>query len=325
VRSTPFFRHCRGMIINSEGKIVNLPFLRFLEFDYADESKKINWQNAIAEEKHDGSLINVFYTNQKWYIATRRRIEAVKELKDKFLELFGNHFDHLSKEHCYSFELVSSINRITQLYEQDYLYLLLVRNLDTLQEQKHEFKEKLAAKIPTLQLPKQYSVTSLKETRQLFTSLDKQPHEEGFVVVDDKYQRLKVKSEDYYFYNKIVVFKRSLEMIESIVKDDLVPLSYLEAFPEAHSKYMGLKNKYLTFLDQLVQTYSSFYWEQQKVGESLNKQRKRLEQQIKKKKELNLLLELLYEDIKPAKAMKFLKEYIRRKINYQTILQLIGY
>ena len=36
VRSTTFFRHCRGMIINSEGKIVNLPFLRFLEFDYAD-------------------------------------------------------------------------------------------------------------------------------------------------------------------------------------------------------------------------------------------------------------------------------------------------
>ncbi|MFX0064911.1 MAG: hypothetical protein ACFFC7_22270, partial [Candidatus Hermodarchaeota archaeon] len=81
VRSTPFFRYCRGIVINSEGKIVNLPFLRFLEFDYADESTKINWQNAIAEEKHDGSLINVFYTNQKWYITTQKRIDAIKELQ----------------------------------------------------------------------------------------------------------------------------------------------------------------------------------------------------------------------------------------------------
>ncbi|MFX1537360.1 MAG: hypothetical protein ACFFDI_24400 [Promethearchaeota archaeon] len=81
VRSTTFFRHCRGMTINSEGKIVNLPFLRFLEYDYADESMKINWQNALAEEKHDGSLINVFYTNQQWYIATRRRIDVIKDLQ----------------------------------------------------------------------------------------------------------------------------------------------------------------------------------------------------------------------------------------------------
>lgn len=126
-------KYCRGAVVH-ENKVVNQPPLRF------KDGKPENVEEYNIYEYIDGTMINVWNTNDKWYISTRSRIGALCRWQSKntfrhmFLEIINNNngnFDILDKTKSYTFVMVHKDNRIVQKYNQDKIVLVSVYNKET--------------------------------------------------------------------------------------------------------------------------------------------------------------------------------------------------
>ena len=77
----PINLECRGIIINDDTIIMrNLPFT----YEYSDsdidikEKIEIIFNNCRFYDSQEGSLIRVFYFNDKWFMSTNRKLDAFK-------------------------------------------------------------------------------------------------------------------------------------------------------------------------------------------------------------------------------------------------------
>ena len=160
-----------------------------------DAAATIDWASARVLEKVDGSLIKVWYYNG-WHVSTNNTIDAAKnEVADgiTFRSLFDGlryfQFDDLDTHYCYWFELVSKWNPLVVQYEEEALYYLGCRNMETMKEE--------SAIPPALYwqpYPRSYNFSSLADTIAAANQLQ---NAEGYVVVDGNWNRIKVKGEEY--------------------------------------------------------------------------------------------------------------------------------
>lgn len=93
--------------------------------------------NLIAEEFVEGTMLNVFYNDGAWEVATKQTVGAnvrfYKETPDTFYSMFldamghvGLDFDMFDKKNCYSFVLQHPKNRIVVSFQAPELYLISV-------------------------------------------------------------------------------------------------------------------------------------------------------------------------------------------------------
>uniref|UniRef100_A0A6C0ABW5 RNA ligase n=1 Tax=viral metagenome TaxID=1070528 RepID=A0A6C0ABW5_9ZZZZ len=82
--------------------------------------KDKDWSKIVAEKCYEGTVLTVYYSNNKWYVSTRRCLNAsdsswVKNFsyKEMFDEAMENKFDYdeLNKDYCYYFVLIHYKNR----------------------------------------------------------------------------------------------------------------------------------------------------------------------------------------------------------------------
>jgi len=219
--SIPEVREARGIIFReSDWKCVCHAFDKFMNAEEPNSDlDKIDWNTASVQEKVDGSIMKVWYDNG-WNISTNGVIDAFKaplECEDKNLDSYGKLFiECLHKmgidEHdffgslctlgTYIFEMVSPYNRVVIDYNEFKIYLLGIRDNETNEEffvdriNMHGVDgvlEKLWEMIPT---PKRYKLTSYEDVVKAANELnpDNNILNEGFVVCDDNFNRVKVKS-----------------------------------------------------------------------------------------------------------------------------------
>lgn len=210
----------------------------------------IDWNHAFVTEKVDGSLMKVFWYNDEWHLATNGTINAFNaELGDgKDFASYGDlwefawpawrgEFECHADENCtYYFELVSPHNRMTIYYPETKIYFLGWRDMVTDNEISFTysyFDEYCAT-------PKVYSLTSLADVEAAAETLEGQ---EGFVVCDAEFNRVKVKSPQYlmmsYMHNNgIMTTRRYLEMI--LAHEESEFLSY---YPEYAGGVAAIKQK----------------------------------------------------------------------------------
>jgi hypothetical protein len=111
------------------------------------------------------------------------------------LEEYGYSFEefktYLNKENYYSFELCSRFNRNIVIYEEQIIKLLTIVSSETLEELDiDQFKLREF-------IPERIKVSSLDEVKKLIDQNNNPLECEGFVVVDSKLNRIKVKNEKY--------------------------------------------------------------------------------------------------------------------------------
>ncbi len=202
----PIVQEARGIIIDVEKlEVVCWPFRKFGNYTegYAD---KIDWNSAKVLEKVDGSIIKLWYDkqNQKWQFSTNKTIRAELAGVDgypgltydsvikKTLNYNQIPFDNLNKNCTYIFELVSPETKVVIEYKERMLYHLGTRSNLT--------GEEFECDIGIIK-PKKYSLSSLDDCITAASELNKDNKEqisnEGFVVVDKNYNRVKIKSLDY--------------------------------------------------------------------------------------------------------------------------------
>ena len=231
----PVVQEARGIIIDLNTlKVVCWPFRKFGNWNesYVDE---IDWSSARVQEKIDGSIIKLWYYNNKWNWSTNGSIYA-KDAKVNTIHTFQDlilrannykniKFDKLNKNYTYIFELVSPENQVVIKYKDYKLYHLGTRDNTTGQEYDININ---------IDKPKTYGLDSIGACLSTVDCLNGRTVEyEGFVVVDKDYHRIKVKTPEYVAFhyarnNGNLSKKRAIELIQSNMDlDDIY-----EVFPD---------------------------------------------------------------------------------------------
>jgi len=241
-------RECRGLIVDKKLNPVCIPFFKFANFgeSYADE---IDWATAIVEEKIDGSLLKVWSYEGKWIVSTNGTIFASKaiigsedEIKTEssygsFGDLFtdacnlaGLCLNKLNPQNTYMFELVSPYNRVVVPHESIDLYHIGTRNNVTL----HELEVDIGIK-----KPKTYPCGNLTDLIDMASKL--RYCEEGYVVKDSYYRRIKVKSPAYVAVSHLISGMSDKRLLELIRTNEIE--EFLSYFPEYWSEVNDLQHR----------------------------------------------------------------------------------
>ena len=244
-------RECRGLIVDKHTlQPVALSFPKF--FNYCEQyAASIDWATAKVQEKVDGSKILLFWDkyHDQWRVCTSGTLDAYQTALNGSHWTFGQLFDRaiihmgldretwinkaLDSKYCYTFELVSLENRIVVPYKDTKIYLIGQRDTESWEECTPDYG--IAYR------PNQYNLSSLDQCIEAAAKMDYD--QEGFVVVDKNWNRVKIKSLKYLeaFYlraNCSVSRKRILETILANEQSE-----FLSYFPEYTDKFKSVETK----------------------------------------------------------------------------------
>ena len=137
---------CRSIIANDKNKIVCFsPPKSINENKFMDKYPVLD-NNFIVEELVEGTMINMFYNNERWEISTKSVIGAntrffKTSVKTNFRKMFFDAFFHsgityemLDTKFCYSFVLQHPHNRIVVPFTEPYLKLIAIYHVETNKE-----------------------------------------------------------------------------------------------------------------------------------------------------------------------------------------------
>jgi hypothetical protein len=243
-------RECRGLIIDKMLNPVCVPFFKFANYgeSYADT---IDWTTAKVEEKIDGSLIKVWNYNEKWIVSTNGTIFADKakigsesESEIVFDSAFGSYgdlfkeasvkanldFSRLNPQHTYMFELVSPYNRVVVPYDSIDLFHIGTRDNVSLRELEYDIG---------IKKPKTYQCGNMNELIEMASKL--RYNEEGYVVRDADYRRVKVKSPAYVAASHLISGMNEKRLLELLRTNETG--EFLTYFPEYRPHIETLEHK----------------------------------------------------------------------------------
>ena len=195
-------QECRGLILDAENnwEVVCRSFNRF--FNAGEEEAAELTGRIRVYEKVDGSICRFYYFRGEWYCASMTGIDASEIwINDKYnffnlvlhalaeygltwKEFIGN----LDTEFSYTFELATQDNIVVVPHKGYKLYYLGEYHLT---ENYEQFNPNFYT-----DCCKSYDFSSLEEVQKAAASLG--DNQEGFVVVDENWNRVKVKGDRYF-------------------------------------------------------------------------------------------------------------------------------
>jgi hypothetical protein len=268
--SEPIVQECRGTILWEQDMTpVCVPFFKFFNVQ-EQNAVDIDWSTARVLEKLDGSLAKLWYHNGGWHVSTNGTINAHNaELPmsivdsqtgyriDNYYDLFrlalwtadinyGEFKSKLDTDYTYMFELVSPYNRVVIPYTETKLYHIGSRNNKTLKEEELDIG---------IEKPKEDSLSTLEDC---LWATERMPFsEEGYVVVDSRYNRVKIKSPNYVAAhhlknNGAVTRNRILDIIRADGTDD-----FLSVYPEYTDNFVEIQDALSKFVLDISSQWAS--------------------------------------------------------------------
>lgn len=245
-------KEARGLILDTQDnfRVVRYAFKKFFNVDEGFAAQ-LDWDTAVATEKIDGSIMSVWFARGKWHLSTNGTIDAFKaELNGvgpykNFGELFESvlplsTFANYNKHRCWTFELVSPYNKVVIDYPETKVYLLSVRDMDSLEELGLDAVEMLAD-ANGLVVPERYDLNNEADYRKVVEQMPE--GHEGIVVRDVNGERVKIKTLLYFEMhraknNGVITLERIVDLIRA--NDHYEFLSY---FPEYQSIFDDVKRQ----------------------------------------------------------------------------------
>ena len=299
--TNPIVKECRGIVLEIvNGKVVgvvNYAMDKF--FNYGDSNcDKIDWSTAKVQEKLDGQLIRVsrykgeliWCTNGAFGLNTPLdytddKIKNYKELVEN--SLINDWVNNIPEGWTVFLELTSPYNRIICSYDKIKMWLLGARD-NNLKEVKRETVKELF-NCP-LDIPQVYDLHDIDSTLKMLETFNGK-EQEGVVVCDDNFNRIKIKSDDYlrikYFLGENGITNDKI--FESVLKDETDDL--LEFDSNLEDKINSVKEELVLF-KKLINEYHT------KAINLLNSCENRKEYALKvlQTKQNNLWFDLLREN-----------------------------
>ena len=225
---------CRGLILEKDTwKILSLPLRKF--FNYGEgNAAKIDLSTAKCLYKIDGTFIHVYFdwNEKKWVAATSGMAEAEGEVNNvtntTFSQLFWNtaklDLSKLLIGNCYMFELCTPENIVVTPHTNYSVTLLAVRNINTLSEFSYDelvlISEDLSVNLVGFI---SMEIQTLDDVSKNF--IDMPFSEEGYVVIDKDFNRVKIKNPAYvaaHFLKSKSGFHHIMEIIKSNEVDEFI-------------------------------------------------------------------------------------------------------
>ena len=256
---------CRGLILEKGSwNVLSVAFEKF--FNAAEgHAAKIDWDTAHILEKCDGTMIHVYWdwNKEKWFAATTGTAEGEGEVNNKmgttfndlFWETVNTKYDFnvslLDKDHVYVFELTTPYNIVVKPHGESSVTLLTIRNRCNLKERSHE-DLKWISELIGLPMVKSFDLNRSDNMNVgvLERTLEEMPwDEEGYVVVDAQFNRIKVKNPAYVAVHHLKS-KTSEHAIMSVVKTNEID-EFIATFPERSEEITKLHTGYNDLISRL--------------------------------------------------------------------------
>jgi hypothetical protein len=255
-------QECRGLILEKgTWKVMSLAFTKFFNSEEGN-AHKIDWDTAHVLEKLDGSCIQLYWdwNKEQWFAATTGTAEGEGEVNNKlgttFNQLFWNTVtekyefkkENLNKLFCYVFELTTPYNIVVKPHGESAASLLMVRNLLTLEEVPFEALTGIADSLGVPRV-KSYDLNAKNVGALLRTFETMVWHDEGYVVVDANFNRVKIKNPAYVAVHHLKG-KTAEHNIMTIVKTNEIE-EFAATFPDRKDELVKLKANYDALIAKL--------------------------------------------------------------------------
>jgi len=249
----PLVRECRGVILDESAGFspVCVPFFKFGNFaeNYVPE---IDWPSARVQEKLDGSLIKLWHCRGEWHVSSNGEIDARKarvhsalldnaqrtDLHALFMEAWGRtaaDIENLDKGFTYMFELTSPHNKVIVKYRETEVWHIGTRDNRTLAECDMDIGVKK---------PRMFSIKTLAECVESAQQLG--DNEEGYVVLDKNFNRIKVKSPRYvelsHLSSGMTTWGRACEIVQKNEQEE-----FIAYFPEFKGVFDEISHRFDDF------------------------------------------------------------------------------
>lgn len=266
----PMVRECRGIILD-EAKGWAIVSRAFDKFGNEGEGyvPEIDWSTARVQEKLDGSLCVLYHYDGAWHVATSGSPDASGEvqqagMRDGIVEKSGKTFaDYFwetfraaagklpePSDLCFAFELMGPLNRIVVVHTTPWLRLLAVRNRAT----GEQFLPDAMAELVGIPAVRSFPLGTIEEIHASFDHISP-VSQEGYVVVDGAFNRVKIKHPGYVALHH--------------AKDGMGPKAFVEiartgevsevvgAFPEFKPLIEDARAKYTNLVQSVKDRYES--------------------------------------------------------------------
>lgn len=202
--ANPIVQECRGIILDSDNNwnVVFHGMNKF--FNYGEgHAAAIDWATARFQEKVDGSLMGLYFYNGAWEICSSGTPDASgdvnasgKTFRQYFQETLGDRFNSEAvgvTDFNYWTELTGPANRVVVPHSTSGVTLLGARNVHTGKEVR---PCEVSHFFPGVPLAKEFPLRTIEDLMGTFSTMSPL-QQEGYVVVDDNFNRIKVKHPGY--------------------------------------------------------------------------------------------------------------------------------
>lgn len=272
--SHPIVVECRGLILNETDNwsVVCRPYDRF--FNYEEScAAKIDWATSRVYDKLDGSLMKLYWYDNAWQVSSSGSPDATGDVNNNgtktFADLFWETFNALGyklpqtflKEFTFMFELMTPENRVIVPHDK---YRLVLHGIRSNREPYIEVDpvdiydrasidgNRLCFVDPGWEVVRVYSLSSIDDVITTAKALNPMQNE-GFVVVDANFNRVKVKSPQYVALSHMKDSFSQRRMIELVRTNE--GSEFLSYFPEYNDLYNDVRSAYDGLLNNTVSAY----------------------------------------------------------------------
>ena len=262
-------QECRGLILSLKDlSVISKAFNRFFNYGEADTSS-FNFEGSIIFDKIDGSLCPMYYHpyRKTWMMRTRGTAFGetfVGDTKFTFyklameacglpdLTIFNK--SSLDKNKTYIFELTSPENKVVTPYFDRRLHYL--GSIDNRTNEEVDYNQGYKYIVG-------FGLRAFKVNFYNFTNLDEvikivhkmPPTQEGYVVLNKQFQRVKVKNPGYVALahlhnNGAITNRRIIDIIANNETDE-----FLTYFPEQENRFNEIKKAKKNLFDSIEKVY----------------------------------------------------------------------
>lgn len=264
----PEMQDSRGIILEKgTWDVISLAFRKFFNSEEGN-AHKIDWKTARILEKLDGTLIQLYWDKFKgtWFAGTTGTAEGEGEVNNKMgttfndlffqtvTEKYGLDLKQLDKGYCYVFELTTPYNIVVKPHGESSASLLTIRDLETLDEISYD-RLLNAGQILGVPVVKSFDLNA-KDVGALLRTFEGMPwSEEGYVVVDADFNRIKIKNPAYVAVHGLKGKSAEHNIMVIIVTNEIE--EFASVFPERKVELFRLKENY----DKLTEKLNNLWLE----------------------------------------------------------------
>lgn len=255
----PLVQECRGLILDEDDdwRIVAWPFKKF--FNHGEQhAARIDWRTARVQEKLDGSLMIMYYYDSAWQVATSGTPDAAGHVHGTSMTFAGLFWETwyntmqfilppgINAGLTFMFELTSPFNRVVVPHQAPSLTLIGARHLWSGKELPIRFRE-------ALNPAKEFPLTSIASIVDSFERFDPLT-QEGYVVVDDQYNRIKMKHPGYVALHHLKSSFSIKRLVDVVRAGEAAEV--LVHFPEWRTSFEQVTAAYNGLVVQLEQDWA---------------------------------------------------------------------